>query len=372
MGIIDDWALKTTEQLTFIQLRPGLVMGNEQFKVPPEGLYVPLLTDELAIRIQMNDENQIISIPAIIRGMLLLLGADPTFQYIETYRMFLRGFQEDLKTVVFESVKQLEKQKKLNEAAVILRGYLRCENVEKKAAMMLGGCYVRIAGSDQEVEPLLEKALMHEAYQLLEKCSEACQHEMLLHYYLGIYYYWQKSYMKAQEAWETALSLTTISKQKKHINQKLSQMAPLVTYEKGYNFILQGHSHEGIKLLKTLETIKDDWWNLFFFIALGYRQIGALDDAIMYYGKVINIRGFHQQTAIELSEIFYVKGELEKAILWMEETLLQHPDQPDLMCRMAVLTTEAGRYPEAREWIEKARKNGADPHLLAKAELLIP
>ncbi|MEN1761003.1 hypothetical protein [Anoxynatronum sibiricum] len=372
MGIIDDWALKTTEQLTFIQLRPGLVMGNEQFEVPPEGLYVPLLTDELAIRIQMNDENQIISIPTILRGMLLLLGADPSFRYMETYRRFLKGFQEDLKTVVFESVKQFEKQKKLNEAAVILRGYLKCENIDIKAAMMLGGCYVRIASSDQELEPPLEKALMYEAYQLLEECSEVCQHEMVLHYYLGTFYCWQKSYVKAQESWETALSLTTIPKQKKHINQKLSQITSLVTYEKGYKLVLQGHSHEGIKLLRTLEKTKDDWWNLFFFIALGYHQLGALDDAIKYYGKVINIRGFHQQTAIELSEIFYAKGELEKAILWMEETLLQHPNQPDLMCRMAVLTTESGRYSEARDWIEKARSNGADPHLLAKAELLLP
>lgn len=368
MSAIDEWALKLTEELTFVQLKPGLVLGRNQFEVPEEGLYVPLLTDELANRIQLIDEDQVISMPAILRGILLLLGADPDFQHGETYKLLYKGFEKELKPLVYESITQFEKAGKLKEAAVLLRGYHKSDTPDQRTEMILGGFYVRNAGAIQGNEKSLESELMNEAFQLLKKWEKEYQQEVMLHYYLGTCYHWQKSYVQAEDAWKKALSLSTNKKQQKHLLNKLFQVEPLAKYEKGYQLVLQGNPQEGIELLKDLESLRNDWWNLQFFIAMGHQQLGELDEAIKYYGKVINTRGFHQQTAIELSSIFYSKGEIEKAMIWLEETLLQKPDQPDLICRMISLKTEAGHYSEAEEWIEKARQSGVDQKVLAEIE----
>jgi len=172
MSAIDEWALKLTEELTFVQLKPGLVLGRNQFEVPEEGLYVPLLTDELANRIQLIDEDQVISMPAILRGILLLLGADPDFQHGETYKLLYKGFEKELKPLVYESITQFEKAGKLKEAAVLLRGYHKSDTPDQRTEMILGGFYVRNAGAIQGNEKSLESELMNEAFQLLKKCEK--------------------------------------------------------------------------------------------------------------------------------------------------------------------------------------------------------
>jgi len=76
MSLLSEWAKSKTGFLTFVQLKEGISLGIEGYEVPQGGLYVPVLTTELANRIQTSPEDEVLTIPSIIRGVLYLLAGN--------------------------------------------------------------------------------------------------------------------------------------------------------------------------------------------------------------------------------------------------------------------------------------------------------
>ncbi|MDW7670361.1 MAG: hypothetical protein SCK57_09525 [Bacillota bacterium] len=368
MTILKNWAYRMTDQLTFIQLKPGISLGIENYSVPAEGLYVPLLTIELAGRIQQSAIDEVVTVPAIIRGILFLLGSDPDFKHKNDYESLISGIPELTKSTATESVKEFELEGDFEEAAIIMRGYHQLFPDDDEAMIMLGALYVRIAGSQKQQQTILEKTMMMEALQILESKYPQQKDNVLMLFYLGTLYQWQKSYLKAKEMWTHALQVAKGKKEKRLINTKLSDIEPLVRYEKGYQLILRGKADEGLAVLQPILDEMPHWWNLHFFIAMGYQQKSQWDEAISHFGKVLEIRGFHLQTAIELSEIYLAKGEQQKSIHWMEEAMLQNPENAELICRMAYLKALTGSHTEAYELLDSATASGGDSEMVASVK----
>jgi len=51
-----------------------------------------------------------------------------------------------------------------------------------------------------------------------------------------------------------------------------------------------GKTDEGLPLLLDLEVKYPEWWNLIFFVGLGYRQLGQFSEAIQRFEKVLDIK----------------------------------------------------------------------------------
>jgi tetratricopeptide (TPR) repeat protein len=364
MTTLMKWANRMTDQLTFIQLKPGISLGIKNYSVPAEGLYVPLLTIELAGRIQQSAIDKVVTVPAILRGILFLLGADPEFKHKDDYKSLISEIPELTKSTATESVKEFERERDFEEAAIIMRGYHQLFPDDDQAAIMLGALYVRIAGSQKRQQTTLEKTMMMEALQILESKYPQNEDNVLMLFYLGTVYQWQKSYQKANKMWTQALQVAKGKNEKRLINKKLTEIEHLVRYEEGYQLILRGQANEGLAVLQPILDDMPDWWNLHFFIAMGFQQKSEWDEAIFHFGKVLEIRGFHLQTAIELSEIYMAKGEKQKSVHWMEEAMLQKPDNAELMCRMALLKALTGSRTEAYELLESATDTGGDSEML--------
>lgn len=112
MKLLDDWARKKTEMLTFVQLKEGVSLGIEGYQVPKGGLYVPVLTTELANRIQSVPEDKVLTVPSIIRGILYLLAADEYFSYRKEYEEFLAKLKTETRTIAMETAEGFEKRGK--------------------------------------------------------------------------------------------------------------------------------------------------------------------------------------------------------------------------------------------------------------------
>lgn len=364
MSLLMDWAKEKTELVTFIKLRPGADLGLRRYSVPEEGLYVPLLTEELAERIQQVGEDQVLTVPSILRGILFLLGADPEFKYKEKYLTLARHIPEETKAIAVETARQYEKEGVYDQAAMIMRGFSQINPMDDQAAIMLAVFYVRIAGNQANHSESLEKSMMLEALHILESKYPDHQEDVLLLFYLGTVYQWQKSYLKAEKTWKSATGLSLNKKEQTLFRQKLKEIHPLARYEEGYQLILRGNPAEGLEHLQPIIDQVPEWWNLHFFVAMGKQQMGQLDDALRHYGKVLEIRGFHKQTAVELSEIYLSKGDYQKASHWMEEVILQHPGDPEMLCRMSLLKAYGGSFTEAFEFLALAQEAGGESEML--------
>jgi tetratricopeptide (TPR) repeat protein len=366
MGIsLNEWAKRKSDELTFIQLREGTMLGRDAYKVPPGGIYVPMLTMEMARRIQMVSEDEVVTVPSIIRGILFLLGIDPEFKFKSAYIEILESNADDVKAVAVDTAKELEKEGDFSRAVLILRGYQQFEPENNQTLIILGALYVKFAGSLENPEDPLIPVLMKESLSLLEKSYPENQKDTLLPYYLGIVYQWQKTYLKAEKIWQQALHTATSDKEKQMLKKKIQQNDLLARYEEGYQLILHGKPTAGLDQLLPLLERDPEWWNLHFFIAMGYQQQGLLQEAIRHYGKVLEIKGFHQQTAIELSEIYLARGENEKAMQWMEEILLQNPGQSEMLCRMALMKAMTGNIRESFDMLTQAEDAGGDEKLIS-------
>jgi len=113
MSLLSEWAKSKTGFLTFVQLKEGISLGIEGYEVPQGGLYVPVLTTELANRIQTSPEDEVLTIPSIIRGVLYLLGADEHFIHRKRYEQLLAKLKNetmrfgDILVPVFEAAVDL-------------------------------------------------------------------------------------------------------------------------------------------------------------------------------------------------------------------------------------------------------------------------
>lgn len=365
MNLLDDWARKKTDMLTFVQLKEGVSLGLEGYQVPQGGLYVPVLTTELANRIQSVPEEMVLTVPSIIRGILYLLAADEHFTYRKEYEQFLVKLKTETRAIAMETAEGFEKEGDFEEAVMFARGYCSLYDDDDQCQIMLGAFYVRLAGSGQVNDPKLEYTLMMEALRLLESDKIKSKQDVLMLFYLGTVYQWQKSYIKAEKTWQKALDQAQKPSLKKLIRHKLQEIFSYARYEEGYQLVIQGSSRKGLEMLTPLLKEMPGWWNLHFFIAVAYQQLGEWEQSIHYYGKVLEIRGYHQQTAIELSEIYLAKNDHERAVHWMEEVLLQKPGDPELLCRMALMKAYTGNITEAFEYVTTAEDAGGDPALIA-------
>ncbi len=364
MTLLSQWAKNKTEFLTFVQLKEGISLGIEGYQVPEGGLYVPVLTTELANRIQSSPEDKVLTIPSIIRGVLYLLGADENFIHRKSYERLLDQLKTETRTIAFETAEGFEKQGDFQEAVMFMRGYCLLREKEAKAQVMLGAFYVRLAGSGSVKEPEMINALMMESLRLLESDELLNKKDVLRQFYLGTVYHWQKSYLKAEKIWQSAMSQSKNAKIRKLIQGKLEEVSPYARYEEGYQLVIQGDPQGGLVILKPLLQQMPQLWNLHFFMAVAYQQLGEWDQAIHHYGKVLEIKGYHQQTAIELSDIYLAKEEYERAVHWMEEVLLQKPGDSELLCRMALIKAYTGNMTEAFEFVSAAEEAGGDDALI--------
>lgn len=360
MSLLSEWAKRKTESLTFVQLKEGISLGIKGYEVPQGGLYVPVLTTELANRIQSSPEDKVLTIPSIIRGVLYLLGADEHFIHRTSYEQLLDKLRNETRAIAIETAEGFEKQGDFEEAVLFMKGYCLLRGDDDQAQIMLGAFYVRLAGSETIKDLKLENELMMESLRLLESDELQNKNDVLRQFYLGTVYQWQKSYLKAEKVWQSAIKHSKKTKVKKLIQGKLEEISPYARYEEGYQLVIQGNPQNGLGILSPLLQQLPQLWNLHFFIAVAFQQLGEWDQSIHHYGKVLELRGYHQQTAIELSDIYLAKKENEKAVHWMEEVLLQKPGDSELLCRMALMKAYTGNITEAFEFVSAAEEAGGD------------
>ena len=74
------------------------------------------------------------------------------------------------------------------------------------------------------------------------------------------------------------------------IQENIGKMDYKVQYEEGYSLVFQGKFEEGLEKLLPLEEEYGDWWNLLFIIGIAYKNMGEMDQARLYFEKILRIK----------------------------------------------------------------------------------
>lgn len=351
--LIEKYIHKRTEDLSFVQLSPEAIKVKG-YEMPKDGLFVPLLTTELANDIKTKEEDKIITANRIVRGMIYLLGVDSDFKYKDEYIKFLYAVNPDIEDYInFEAVKFADEGKFI-ESIIFSKALILLNNTNVGYIFNYAINLLNYARENLSNKAKTENTFKKEATIWLENILDIDDGFDLAYYHLGFLYSYNKQFNKAKLYWEKYLELGTNEELINSTKQILLQIEDQANYEKGYEAVLGGRPQEGLVLLLELEEKYSEWWNLLFFIGLAYRQLLKYEDAITYFDKVIQLEQNQLDTLVELGLCYGGIGNYEQAIELFESALDIGGPNNEILCNLAMVYMEMGDLAKAKEYLDKS------------------
>ncbi|MCC5909329.1 MAG: tetratricopeptide repeat protein [Clostridiaceae bacterium] len=352
--LTEEYLLRRTEELTFIELKGGAQLNIEKYVVPKEGLDVPILTEELAENIKTKKENDILTIGAITRGIVYLLGIDSKFKHKEEYIKFLYATNPEIeKYILVQAANSLKENKVLN-AGIHFKALLLLNPENEEALLNYALAILEYRDEELVGHKRTYGVFTKEVREKLEELSIINDKHPLAHYYLGFIYKDIKQYTKAKLYWEKALLLEIEDNLREQLKELIMELEDMVKYEQGYQAILSGRPQEGLPHLEEIEKKYPKWWNLLFFMGLGYRQIGEYPKAVEYFTEVLEIKKDQLDTLVELALCHGGLKEHDKAIECFEKALEVGGENSEILCNIAMIYLEMGMIEKARTHLNKS------------------
>ena len=272
-----------------------------------KGIPVPVRKE--AVEAFLRDEG--LKFDNIAEGMIHVIGADMNFKYREKYIEFMTAFNFKILKSIIKQGLDLAEEEELEKAAIHLRAALVIDPDNLDAIYNYArACRHLYSKSD---DPEFVKDFKAEATWAFEATTEKHPGFAQAYYFLGFQYANANLYIKAQLAWREFLRISKHFKDKSEIRAKLKQIERPVRFEQGYTAIERGKWNEGIGILEGLLGIDPDWWNLYFFLGVGYSRTERIPEAIDMFKKVLAVKPSQQQTMLELAHCYELVGDKENA-----------------------------------------------------------
>lgn len=333
--------------IVFIELKPGKNMTVGDYTVPTD-IPIPVYMLDLANQIKKDDiEN--IPIVAIIKGLVYYLGADQDVKgYSKSYVALLEAIDPQITVSINFDALKLADNRDFIHAILYFNAVLNIDAHNLDALYNMGRCYLDLAiTKDINEMYLMAKQCFEESLKLKSDFAEA-------YFSLGVCLYNEDLFLEAEEAWITALRLELPLEMRDEVIDALGRVRDKALFERGSELIINHRISEGLEILKSLEEDHDDWWNLLFFIGVGYRVQELYEEAIPYFLKVLTLNTGHIQTMNEIGICFLSVGDLKAAKKYFKEALRLSPDNAELICNLGIVALNEGDVNEAHSKFIKA------------------
>ena len=355
---IDKYLLKKTDELAFITVKKDAEFHLEGYEMPKDGLNVPIKNEVLVKGIKDNTAQEGLNSISIADAMIYIIGIDPEFRYNEEYKKFLYALEKKVNFNIrsyagYMSRKYFELGETTDSLIYIkalvtlypddIEGLYNYAIVCQEAAT----AYQK----DNDVKAMNDFLL--EAVEKLEKIINMDESFALAYYHLGYHYYNQSQYIKAKVIWEEAMKLGLDEDIIAEIQENIGKMDYKVQYEEGYSLVFQGKFEEGLEKLLPLEEEYSDWWNLLFIIGIAYKNMGEIDQARLYFEKILRIKPKQVDTLVELALCEASSFNMERAIELLEQAAKIKED-PEILCNLGMAYLNSGNIDDAIYYIERA------------------
>lgn len=348
---VDHFLKSKTDEIVFIELKENKTVSFNK-AVLDSLTPIPIPVKDIAKQAK-NPEVGDFKLASIIDGMVSIMGIDMEFKYKDTYIAFLKNIDENIwEKIVSKGIFLAEKGNKID-AIVNFRAANLISANDINTLYNYARCLEEIALESDEDEKL-QQMFLDEAFDVFTYLLEEYPKSAFAYYHLGFHYVNKKMFISARSIWTKALKMELDDEKKSEIISRLGDIDAKVSYEEGYNLILDGMIHEGLEKLLPLEDEYSDWWNLMFFIGLAYRQLENYDDALKYYQKVLALNTGHVDTFNEVSLCYMSMGNYESAKKYLKEALRMAPLNSELLCNLGIALLNLEEIEEAKEAIDKS------------------
>lgn len=346
--VINNYLKDKTEEIVFVELQAGKTLAVSG-AVLTEDIPLPIMVKEMSKQVALGEDTDF-SITAFIEGMIRMIGIDSVFKHKDAYIEFLNTYSADLYKGALSKGFEAVNRDLMKEALIYFRAAYALAPTHVDALYNYARCLEDIAVSNEKVY----SAFSEEAFKLFNEMKALYPEHYLSYYHLGFHYSNANDYNQARELWSKALTLNISDDVKKELVQQLKDNDAKMYFKRGYEFIVDGHSEEGLELLLPLEDDYDDWWNLLFFIGLAYRQLERYEDAIEYFEKTLQYNTGHVDTMNEIGICLMSIGVYEEAERYFKEALKADINNHELLCNLGIVYLNQGNLEEAESYLNRA------------------
>lgn len=355
---IEKYLLKRAEDLAFITIKHDGEFQVDGYKIPNEGLNVPIKNDVLVKGIKEKTAQDNINAMSIADGMIFIMGIDSKFKYNEEYKKFLEAFRLkinlDLKAYMGYMSKKYFDIGELTDSLIYLKAMITMYPNDIEGLYHYSIVCQEIAKQEQKaMDNDAMNAYLLDALSKLELIIQIDESFSLAYYHLGYHYYNQGQYIKAKVIWEEAIKLGIEEELVREIQDNIGKMDFKVQYEEGYSLVFQGRNEEGLEKLLPLEDEHSDWWNLLFMIGLAYKNMNEIEEAKKYFEKILIIKPNQVDTLVELGLCEAGSFNMEKAIENFE-TAAKIKEDPEILCNLGMAYLNNNELDDAIYYIERA------------------
>jgi len=357
MTIIEATLKKFLEDIVFIEIKPDKKIKIGSLELD-QNIPIPVLIENLADNIKVNDI-EVIPTLAIVKGLIYVIGGESELKWESYYISLLKHIDIEIADKLLNDALNYAQIKEYNRAILYLNCVLKIEPENLDALYNQARCYEDLFSSTEE------QLFMEQAAQLYKRTLEIDKSFGLGYYHLGIHAYNAGNYIEAEKIWKRALEFELGEDIREETVNFLSKCQDRALYEEGYEMILNGRVDEGLERLKSIEDEHGEWWNLNFFLGLGYKFKEEYEQALGYFLKVLTLNTGHVQTMNEVGICLLSLGDYDEALKYYKEALRLEPLNAEIICNMGIVYLNKGETAEGISKIDQAYKINSEDEVIA-------
>ncbi|MEG0291488.1 MAG: tetratricopeptide repeat protein [Anaerovoracaceae bacterium] len=279
------------------------------------GIPVPLSKEDL----QVFAGGSGVSAVKIAENMTWILGCDPNFKYVESYKNYMTRFFDDkmIEDIVKVGVEAIG-EGDLFKACIHFRAVLVFE------PDMMEGMYnyarvcrqIYLDADDEEVIGFFKA----EAIEYFERLTMEYPTFDKGFYFLGYMYLNLGLYTKAKLTFDEFVKISKDESEKAEIKKRMAELVDPQKIEAGCNLVISGKYEEGIAELEPFcQGTFEKWWPLHFYLGVAYEEVLELTKAIESYKKVIKLNASHIPSMEGLVRVYSILGDDDMTIKYLKK-----------------------------------------------------
>jgi tetratricopeptide (TPR) repeat protein len=338
------------DEVVFIELKPDAKVKVNDKVLDPK-IPLPILLEAVVNKVKGVNASDITA-DNLVRGMGFILGVDDDFPHKAYYEGLLLAMDSKVGYYLLKYGLDLANQDKKVNALIYFKASLLFIDDEINPLINYARCCIEV-GYGKEVTDSL---FIEEAKEVLEALINKYPDQPYAYYHLGFLYSNKNRYKDAESAWVKAIKKNIGENEKHEIVKNLHDLNAKIKFEEGHTLVIEGRPEEGLEILLSLEPEYVDWWNLMFFIGLGYRMTESYDLALKYFSKVLTLNTGHTPTYNEMGLCYMTMGRFEDAEKAFKEALKMDRNNAEILCNLGIVYIQTQAFYQAKEYLTKAYK----------------
>ena len=334
------------QEIVFIELKENQSIKLAEATLPSK-ILLPVVIEDLAETIRQDAYDQIPPL-AILKGLVLVVGADPALENHNFYVTLLKSIDEKMYLSILHDGLRYAQERQYARAILYFSATLALDAQNIDAYYNMGRSFEDLSEQENRPELIALAKYCFEETVSIDPTFAAGYHR------LGFILYNEALYKDAESTWLEALKHEMPFEMKEEIVVGLGRVRDKAAFVSGYEMILAGRVSEGLEVLKSLEEDHDEWWDLLFFIGVGYRMLEQFEDALAYFLKVMSLNTGHIQTMNEIGICLIAIGDYEEAERYYKEAMRLSPNNAELICNRGIVYYHRGDYDGAKDYFTKA------------------